>query len=140
MAILGIGNDIIEIERIRKSVARYGLRLINRLFTMNEQDYCLKYKDPIPRFAVRFAAKEAIVKALGTGFGEHVGWLDLAVINNAQGRPEVLFSEVVLERFNNPDILISLSHSDQYASAIAIWQSSCDCQRSHETSAAQRKP
>ena len=56
--ILGIGNDIVEIERIRKSIDTHGLRLIARLFTTKEQDYCLKYKDPVPHFAGRFSAKK----------------------------------------------------------------------------------
>src|SRR5277367_6192988 len=93
--VLGIGNDIIEIERIRKSIDTHGLRLIARLFTTKEQDYCLKYKDPVPHFAARFSAKEAIVKALGTGFGEHASWLDIEVLNEPNGKPVVHFSNIL---------------------------------------------
>ena len=77
--ILGIGTDIIEIERIRQSIDNHGYRLISRIFTPKEQDYCLKHKDPIPHFAARFSAKEAIVKALGTGFTEHITWQDIEI-------------------------------------------------------------
>ena len=90
--ILGIGNDIIEIERIRASIDNHGYRLISRLFTTDEQDYCLKHKDPIPHFAGRFSAKEAVVKALGTGFGEHASWLDISIVNDPSGKPNVYFS------------------------------------------------
>src|SRR5271155_5534584 len=96
--ILGIGNDIIEVERIRKSIDTHGLRLLTRLFTTKEQDYCLKYKDPVPHFAGRFSAKEAVVKALGTGFGEHVSWLDIEILNDTLGKPHVFFSPQLLEK------------------------------------------
>lgn len=119
--ILGIGNDIIEVERIRKSFDHHGYRLIARLFTTKEQDYCLKYKDPMPHFAGRFAAKEAIVKAFGTGFGEHAGWQDIEILNDASGRPIVRFSENVNQRFNQPQMLLSISHCELYATAFALW-------------------
>src|SRR5580700_4657808 len=119
--ILGIGNDIIEIERIRKSIDTYGLRLISRLFTTKEQDYCLKYKDPVPHFAGRFSAKEAVVKALGTGFGEHVSWLDIEILNDALGKPHVSFSPQLQEKSPNSYMLISISHCELYVTAVAIW-------------------
>lgn len=118
---IGLGNDIIEIGRIRKSVDHHGHRLISRLFTIKEQDYCFKHNDPIPRFAGRFAAKEAIVKALGTGFGKHVGWQDIEILNNESGRPFVRFSENVNNHFKNPEMLLSISHCELYAIATAIW-------------------
>jgi holo-[acyl-carrier protein] synthase len=119
--ILGIGNDIIEIDRIRKSIDNHGYRLIGRLFTTKEQDYCLKYKDPIPHFAGRFSAKEAVVKAFGTGFGEHASWLDIEILNDPQGKPSVYVSEAIARRFHNPCVLISISHSEQYVTAVAVW-------------------
>lgn len=119
--ILGIGNDIIEIDRIRKSIDSHGYRLISRLFTRKEQDYCLKHKDPVPYFAGRFAAKEAIVKALGTGFGEHASWLDMEILNDEHGKPLVVFSGEISKRLNNPSVLVSISHCRQYATAFALW-------------------
>jgi holo-[acyl-carrier protein] synthase len=119
--ILGIGNDIIEIDRIRKSIENHGYRLLARLFTTKEQDYCLKYKDPIPHFAGRFSAKEAIVKAFGTGFGEHASWLDMEILNDKHGKPYVTFTKGIIEHFHDPHVLLSISHCQHYVTAVAIW-------------------
>jgi len=119
--ILGIGNDIIEIERIRKSIDTHGLRLIARLFTTKEQDYCLKYKDPVPHFAGRFSAKEAIVKALGTGFGEHASWLDIEILNESSGRPCVYLSNILEKKLAGTSLKVSISHCHHYVTAFAIW-------------------
>ena len=119
--ILGIGNDVVEIERIRKSIDTHGLRLLTRLFTTKEQDYCLKYKDPVPHFAGRFSAKEAVVKALGTGFGEHVSWLDIEIVNDSLGKPHVFFSPQLEEKCQRTYMLISISHCELYVTAVAIW-------------------
>lgn len=119
--ILGIGNDIVEIERIRKTIDAHGDRLLNRLFTVKEQDYCLKHKDPMPYFAGRFSAKEAIVKAIGVGFGKDVSWKDMEILNNEQGKPYVLFSENLKMQLDDSSILISISHCQLYATAVAIW-------------------
>src|SRR3990172_3722427 len=119
--ILGIGNDIIEIERIRKSIDTHGYRLIGRLFSVKEQDYCLKYKDPVPHFAGRFSAKEAVVKALGTGFGEHASWLDIEIENDSLGKPLVNLSPALQKKTKDTQILISLSHCQLYVTAFAIW-------------------
>jgi len=119
--ILGIGNDIIEVERIRKSIDTHGLRLLTRLFTTKEQDYCLKYNDPVPHFAGRFSAKEAVVKALGTGFGEHATWLDFEIINDTQGKPVVFFSTAMGEKLKSTEVMVSISHCQLYVTAFAIW-------------------
>ncbi len=121
LPILGIGNDIVEIERIRSSIDSHGYRLLARLFSTQEQDYCLKHKDPIPHFAARFSAKEAVVKALGTGFGEHASWLDIEVLNDALGKPYVNFSPKLQERLKNTHMQISISHCKLYVTAVAIW-------------------
>lgn len=121
--ILGIGNDVVEIERIRKSIDTHGLRLLSRLFTTKEQDYCLKYKDPIPHFAGRFSAKEAVVKALGTGFGEHVSWLDIEILNDSHGKPVVFLSSSLEKKIKDTYILVSISHCELYVTAVAIWGS-----------------
>lgn len=117
----GLGNDIIEIERIRQSIERHGQHFLARLFTAQEQDYCYKFKDSVPHFAGRFAAKEAISKALGTGLGAELSWLDIEVLGDEQGRPIVHFSEEAKKRFHNPHMLISISHSENYATAVALW-------------------
>jgi|SRR5579862_29857 len=121
LPILGIGNDVVEIERIRKSIDTHGLRLLSRLFTTKEQDYCLKYKDPVPHFAGRFSAKEAVVKAFGTGFGEHVTWLDIEILNDSYGKPTVSFSAQLEKKIKDTYVLISISHCELYVTAVAIW-------------------
>lgn len=118
----GLGSDIIEIERMRVSMDRHGLHFLNRLFSQREQDYCYKFKDPTPHFAGRFAAKEAIAKALGTGFGAQLSWHDIEILNNDKGKPVVYFSEAALQRFQNPQILLSISHCTNYALAVAVWE------------------
>jgi holo-[acyl-carrier protein] synthase len=117
----GLGNDIVEIDRIRKAIDAHGIRLLNRLFTKKEQDYCLKHQDPIPHFAGRFSAKEAIVKALGSGFGKHASWLDIEILNGPKGKPEVRLSPRVMKQFKNPKIILSISHCETFATAVAIW-------------------
>ena len=119
--ILGIGNDIIEVERIRKSMESHGLRFLAKLFTTKEQDYCLKHKDPVPHFAGRFSAKEAVVKALGTGFGEHASWLDIEILNDPSGKPCVHFSSRLEEKISVTQIQVSISYCQLYVTAFAIW-------------------
>jgi holo-[acyl-carrier protein] synthase len=118
--ILGIGNDIVEIERITSLIIRYPQRFLDRVFTSYEQEYCLKKKKPALHFAARFAAKESIVKALGTGFSQGLGWLDFEIRNDSLGKPTVLLSAFAKELLGNPALLISISHCDQYATAFAI--------------------
>jgi holo-[acyl-carrier protein] synthase len=119
--ILGIGNDIVEIDRIRAVIARYPQRFINRLFTPSEQEYCLKRKDPALHFAGRFAAKEAVVKALGTGFTQNLTWLDIEIRHDSKGKPGVFFSRSSASLLGDPILCVSISHCHQYATAIAIW-------------------
>lgn len=117
----GLGNDIIEIERVRQSIERHGQHFLNRLFSQAEQDYCYKFKDPVPHFAGRFAAKEAIAKALGTGFGAELSWHDLEILGDEHGKPIVHLTAAIKQRFNNPRILVSISHSASHATAVALW-------------------
>lgn len=125
--IMGIGNDIVEIARIKNVLARYSQRFLNRVFTPYEQDYCIKRKEPALHLAGRFAAKEAIVKALGIGFTQGLSWLDIEIRPDSKGKPEVFFSPFALELLGQPSLLLSISHCHQYATAVAIWtQSSCD--------------
>lgn len=117
----GVGIDIIEIERVKKSLERHGNHFLNRLFTVKEQDYCLKFKDPGPHLAGRFAAKEAIVKAFGVGFGSQVHWHDIEILEDERGKPIAHFSKQVKENFQNPTMMVSISHSETNATAVAIW-------------------
>lgn len=116
----GVGTDIIEIKRIEASIKRFGQRFLDRIFTADEQTYCLSYRDSSPRFAGRFAAKEAIVKALGSGFRDGIGWLDIEIVNDEQGRPTARLSPALQEMFGEPEIHLSISHSRDYATAFAV--------------------
>lgn len=118
----GIGTDIIEVKRIGESIERFGQRFLDRIFSFDEQAYCLHHRDASRHFAGRFAAKEAIVKALGTGFRDGIGWLDIEIVNNAQGKPVAHLSLRLQEQFNSPMIHLSISHGRDYATAFAIWE------------------
>lgn len=119
--VLGLGNDIIEIERIRESLEKHQQRFLDRLFTPKEQLYCQKYEDPIPHYAGRFAAKEAIAKAFGTGIGEHISWQDIEILSESEGAPKVHFSDRLNALFDHPQILVSISHCKLYVTAVALW-------------------
>ncbi len=120
-SVLGIGNDIIEIERVRKSIATHGQRFLKKIFTSGEQAYCLKHKDPAPHFAGRFCAKEAVAKALGTGFGKHASWLDIEILNDSKGKPVVHFCRMGEKGYDQSSILVSISHCKLYVTAFALW-------------------
>lgn len=119
--VLGLGNDIIEIERIRESIEQYKNRFLLRLFTDQERAYCMKHKDPVIHFAGRFAAKEAIAKALGTGIGKDVSWQDIEILNSPSGKPIVSFSSNLQQKVKNTTMLLSISHCRFYVTAVAIW-------------------
>ncbi len=116
----GIGTDIIEIRRIHEAIERHGDRFIDRLFSNREKSYCRQYRDSVPRFAGRFAAKEAILKALGTGLKPDITWLEVEVINDVHGKPEVHLSDRLAQLFPHTRLLISISHCKEYATATAI--------------------
>lgn len=118
--IFGIGTDIIEISRVAKSIQRLGQHFLDRLFTHREQEYCLKYKAAERHFAGRFAAKEAIAKALGTGMGDKVNWLDIEIVNGATGAPTVILSDKVMAHFPGITVQISISHNHEAAIAFAL--------------------
>ncbi|MEX0961655.1 MAG: holo-ACP synthase [Simkaniaceae bacterium] len=119
--IKGVGIDLIEIDRIRESLIEYGVHFTRRLFTKKEIEYCEKQEDSATRFAGRFAAKEAIAKALGTGFGEELSFLDLEILPNTKGAPQLTFSKQADEKFKKPKIHLSISHNRKDAIAIALW-------------------
>ena len=119
--IQGLGTDIIEIERIKQSIERHGQHFLDRVFTAKEQAHCLQFKDSAPHFAGRFAAKEAVAKALGTGFGESLSWQDVEVLGDEKGKPEVYLSEKAKQQFKNAKLLVSISHCHSHASAVAIY-------------------
>ena len=124
--ILGVGIDIIEVGRIEASYERFGERFVNRLLLPNEIGYCLTHKKPGPFLAARFAAKEAISKAFGTGIGAQLGWHDMEVCRKASGEPYVVLhgtGEKLLKERNGRVVLISLSHTQNHAAAVAVLES-----------------
>ena len=120
--ILGIGVDIIEIDRIAKAFERHGMRFLDRIFTKKEQEYCLSHQSFAIHLAGRFAAKEAIAKALGTGITGTTHFTDFEILNDPTGKPQVHLSSNLKAQFNNPNILISISHSKSHATGFAVWQ------------------
>jgi len=121
--ILGIGIDIIEVARIQSSHEKFGERFLNRILRPDEIAYCLSYKTPGPFLAARFAAKEAISKAFGTGIGAKLGWQDMEIGRRESGEPFVILhgnGEKLLQERGARIALISLSHTQQHATAVAI--------------------
>jgi holo-[acyl-carrier protein] synthase len=121
--ILGLGIDIIEVERIRNSYARFGERFLTRILRPAEIAYCLSYKEPAPFLAARFAAKEAISKSFGTGIGGHLGWQDMEVGRMETGQPFVILHDGglnLLKARGARQVHLSLSHTNVYATAVAI--------------------
>ena len=116
----GIGCDIIEVSRIKHVLEKHGDHFKDRTFTDTEKTYCDSKREPERHYAVRFAGKEAVAKALGCGFGEQLSFLDVEISNDASGKPTAVLSEAARKRHNHPTILISLSHCKEYAQAVAF--------------------
>lgn len=121
--ILGTGIDIIEVSRVADSVERFGDRFLGRILQPAEVAYCRGHKNPGPHFAARFAAKEAISKAFGTGIGASLGWQDIEVCRHESGEPYVQLHGKGLDLLASRGgrrIHLSLSHTAVYAAAVAI--------------------
>src|SRR6266704_2979946 len=121
--ILGIGIDIIEVARIQASYERFGERFLKRILHPNEIAYCLSHTAPGPFLAARFAAKEAISKAFGTGIGAQLGWQDMEVARKESGEPYVILHDKGLKLFAErgaKNLLISVSHTEHYATVVAV--------------------
>ena len=123
MDILGLGTDIVECLRIGRMIEQHGELFLRRVYTDREIRYCQARKHAIEHFAGRWAAKEAILKALGTGWARGIGWTDLEVRNVAEGGPKVYIcgvaKEVAIAR-GIGDILLTISHCRAYATATAL--------------------
>lgn len=121
--ILGTGIDLAEVPRIRAAVERYGPRFIERVFTEKEIAYVERKANKYERYAARFAAKEAGMKAIGTGWRRGVRWQDFEVTNLASGRPTLAFHGVAAEfarRLGVEKVHLSLTHTEQYGQAFVI--------------------
>ncbi len=128
--IRGTGTDIIEIERIRKLHEKQGQAFLDKCFTSAEIAYCLSKKNSAESFAARFAAKEAVMKALGSGWGEGVAFSNIELVRSASGAPKIVLHRTALEyaqRAGIGRIHISISHCKEYAVAFAVAEAGADC-------------
>ena len=123
MPILGTGIDIVECLRIAQMIERHGELFITRVYTDHEIEYCSARKAATQHYAGRWAAKEAVMKTLGTGFTRGVGWQDIEVANRRSGEPKIVLSggakELAAQR-GIDEILTTISHCRAYATATAI--------------------
>lgn len=118
--IRGIGIDVVEKERLERVVERWGDRFLTRIFSAEELHLCSRKGDRIGAFAARFAAKEAILKALGTGWTGEIRWQDMEILNSKNGAPQIRLSGKVAELVAGRTLHISLSHERSVAAAFAV--------------------
>jgi len=123
MSVLGIGVDLVECARIQHSIDRFGDRFLHRVFTEGEIEYSMSMKFPARHLAARFAAKEAVSKAFGTGIGKAMGWRDIDIRKRSSGEPFLVFSgpaqELAVSR-GVASALITLSHTEHHAIACIV--------------------
>ncbi len=123
--IVGIGIDLVHIPRIERMIARYGQRFLNRVYTRQEAEICQKRNRPHEAYAIRFAAKEACSKALGTGMRQGIAWRQMEVLQESSGRPFLVLSgnaERAARQLGAKGWMVSLSHEGEYAIAVVMLQ------------------
>jgi holo-[acyl-carrier protein] synthase len=123
--IVGLGVDIAEVGRVKAAIERHGEVFLRRVFTAKEREYCEKFKHKFERYAGRFAAKEAAMKALGTGWSRGVRWVDVEVVREKGGRPTMaLAGEAgkLAERLGVKRIALSITHTAEQALAQVIFE------------------
>ncbi len=126
MSMLGIGVDLIECERIQHSIDRFGERFLHRVFTDGEIKYSMSMKFPARHLAARFAGKEAVSKAFGTGIGKAMNWRNIDIQKKPSGEPFLVFSGLARELATKRGVtsaLITLSHTDHHAMACVVLES-----------------
>lgn len=122
MRILGIGNDLIAVSRIAAAMRRHGERFLKKILSESERQLCMTHQAAVlhQHVAGRFAAKEAIVKAFGTGFQEDITWQDIHILPDIHGKPEAHFSSGLVALFGPLVCHLSISHCHDYAIATAL--------------------
>lgn len=123
MSVLGIGVDLVECARIQHSIDRFGDRFLHRVFTDGEIEYSMSMKFPARHLAARFAAKEAVSKAFGTGIGKAMGWRNIDVRKKPSGEPFLVFSGSAQELAAKRGVksaLVTLSHTEHHAVACIV--------------------
>ena len=125
--ILGLGNDLVDTRRLQAAWDRRGARFVERLYTPDEQAFCLSRANPVHAFGRCYAAKEAAVKALGTGFTQGIGWRSVEVVRRPKRRPTLAFHGAALDRLTDltpagtrVDWQLSISDEPPYASAVVV--------------------
>jgi holo-[acyl-carrier protein] synthase len=121
--IRGLGIDIMQVSRMEDAVRRHGERFLKRIFTESELAYCGRHRDPGRHYAARFAAKEAAMKALGTGWSAAVGWKTIEVVNLPSGQPTLRLSGAALERaraLGATMALVSITHDAGFSQACVL--------------------
>src|SRR5213596_1263729 len=125
MSVLGIGVDLVECVRIRRSIDRFGDRFLRRVFTDGEIEYSMSMKFPERHLAARFAGKEAVAKAFGTGIGKAMAWRNIDIQKKSSGEPFLVFSgpaEAFAAKRGVTSALITLSHTEHHAIACVVLQ------------------
>ena len=115
-----LGIDIVEVKRVKRLMERWGDRFLQRVFTPWEIAYCKGRGSPEQSLAARFAAKEAILKAIGTGLSQGIRWTSMEIVNDKNGSPSVKLGKRIKDKIGDKKILISMSHTKEYAVAEAI--------------------
>lgn len=124
--ILGLGIDLVEIARIQQALQRFGPRFLDRILHENELAYCQAQTAPAGTVAARFAAKEAVSKAFGTGIGEELGWKEIEVVRGSTGQPGVKLHGKAVELLaarGGRTVHLSITHTAGHASAVAVVES-----------------
>ena len=125
MFVVGIGIDIVDLSRFQRLLDRHGQRFLSKTFTDEEIAYCQSRKNPVQHFAARFAAKEAMFKAMGTGWREGMGWKEIEVQVDSRGRPRLRLAGKAASKARSlgiTDTILSLSHCDCHAIAEVLAQ------------------
>jgi len=120
--LLGLGCDVIEVDRVRGVLERQGERFLHRVFTDEERAYCEQMAHPHKHYAARFAAKEAVAKAFSTGIGAELGWRSVSVYHGERHQPQVRLDEKggeLLRHVGGTHVLVTLSHTETVAMAMA---------------------
>ncbi len=123
MEIVAHGIDLVDFPRIEEIINRHGERFLDRIFTVAEQNYAQKNKNTVEKLAGRFAAKEAVLKLLGTGWRGKIAWTDIEVSNNALGQPKVKLDgevKIIADRLGITNVTLSITHTANFAIASAV--------------------
>jgi holo-[acyl-carrier protein] synthase len=118
--IQGIGVDVVDVNRMKAMLEEHGERFVERVFTAAEASYCRAKKNPHEHYAARFAAKEAVSKAMATGWAESFNWKDVEVVNEPSGAPTIVLYNTLAALLDSCRVHISISHTESTVVAFAV--------------------